>query len=487
MCNKHTGNINKKILEWSAVSKSEGDIISIKHYDYTPTTHTVKKSTLRLNKNKSVNEKRQMIKFSDNPMQRDQNKTTIELVVAGNMSKTFLPIKYFLFGIRSLHKRFCHFHVQLVDGKKNCEFDPLIMRKSVPQELNQSQTQIIFDNFDKYGVDLDGILNKEENDPIMGIYNLKKSQIFGWREKIFCHASIQKIETWTEKEVWDVLKPIHATEPTSLIQLQFIKNGKLIFPISERDAILRIFETKIKWSEYGVHFFRDSSWSLTVNDSCYVQKKAKMRCRKSLQWILRVFLILKDESVDGEHYDLSVENGIIEVVHKAIDKVKRMCPELMYNYKEMKLERMMLEGIPNIAEALANVLNMSEKLQPMRIALTDGVNDQDQVQHKLYEMMIESVNNDKCRMQEKISKLYRSEDTYKNDEDENKMEQMPVSQNESEEEQVDDSMDYDDDETVIEYDDENGMNVEDDNDECSQQYDDDALMSQIEQTLNDFH
>ena len=224
---------------------------------------------------------------------------------------------------------------------------------------------------------------------------------------------------------------------------------------------------------------------MTVDNSCYVQKKAKMRCEKSLQWILRVFLILKDESVDGEHYDLSVENGIVEVVHKAIDKVKRMCPELMYNYKEMKLEAMISGGIPNIAQGLADVLNMNETLQPMKIALMNGVNVSDGVQHKLREMMIEEVN----PMQEKVSKLYRSDDTYENEEDEKKMEQMLVSQNEStsEEEQVDVLMDYDDDETVIEHDDENGMSIEDEIDESSQQYDDDALMTQIEQTLNDFY
>ena len=405
-----TGDLDPYALGWSAVSKTGGEIVNIRHYEFGQNHRNMTSTVLKKTDDQNVAVVESIAEWDDNLTDRTQNKTTIEMVVAGNMATVFPILEAYVFGIRDLLKRYARFDASVYDGcKKNPEWEEKLARKSLPGKYSECKDDIKR-NFAKFGFDFGGYLaNIVEEDHYMGWYHLKEEDM-PEKNGVFCHSELQQVETHEEKEMTGLLGPVHAAEPTSKIRVQLIKGGDLVFPIPSNEPILQIIEKNVKWADFGVKSFRDSGWERSDMRGdwykAFMQRKMKMRNRNSLQWIVSLAIIVTGET----EYNPSVAAGVAWTVQKAIGKMKRMRPELMLTYKENKIDRSLESGMANIAQSLAQVLNASTALMGYRDSLLNDANDPDMLQHKLYNMMVDTVSSGKCNMQQHVADLYRVQD-----------------------------------------------------------------------------
>ena len=366
--NDKTGDIPKLILHWSAISKIGGDVAEMRSYCYSAKSRHVKRMILKKAIDGTAVQQFQWRDYGDNPHQDDENKMTIELVVAANMDEWVMRLLFIhLKGMLNLMKRFSHFEFSIHDrSEKDGYYRRTMSKVSSPIKYGVCKDQIEA-NIQKYGCDIDSILIDEYDDNYMDLHRLKIADIPG-RNGAFCHAEI-------------AIEPLHAQSASdsknnlSMVQVKLIKDGHLEFPISETEPILSIIVNKVDWSKYAVNAFVDGAWRWPDDhEECVMQTRVK--CRNQKQWELKLTLMV---------LKTAQQSDIILSVERAIDKLKG----------SMGLST----GIANISSHLAVVVNEGDTLKRYKDFLLNDSNESD-MQRKLYEMMVNTVDNDDCKEQD---------------------------------------------------------------------------------------
>eukprot|EP01083_Nonionella_stella_P201191 736141_1 len=490
--------IHRNALQWSVASKSHGKILSITYY----TNASVKEVTLHFDRNtETVRECTQIIELQPNNNHK-MNKITIKMVIAGNLNKSYRKMKGFLFGTQRLSRRFCHFSLQLVDGKKGGDLNEKIIKQSHPNNLSSQRCNEVMHNLHKYKADLQGMLRYDE------------LNVCGERN-VFCYSAIKELIPSNDDDHCDELH-------VSLIQLMLVRNGLLIHPIPDHDSLLPILQHKIVWKEYGIKSFIDHKWKLPREDDPVLQKRVINENTQYSQkrFKLNITIIIKDDAKEPHMYDIGMENAIVRVVNQSLKKLKKQSAintEFMYSYHEQRVENTITTHVPIIAECLANILSRSNRLQSVR----DGILNSDtrneygwcppnnKLQWILHDRMIENLN-----IGDKVDMLYNTQQQQDDDDEikENTTKEIAAIDNSprednamsdlcglsmQNEEESDDAMiddvadDKSDFEEMLEETNEDGvMDVDTQNTDATDasqidDYDFDSIMRQIDETLAD--